>query len=339
MFGEDIIVASATSAFNNAALVAPAFLWNAVLCVPLFVIIYVLARSFANKIDFVRYLNGRRVAFWAVVLSAAWVVLMGGNYSVLRDGVSLVPWLTAAILFVAFIFIGINTRDVSLPVWYGANKAGIWRRWGTNILCALLILVPVGLSDTLNWWGPILQVGAVIAGICVGRYTGRQMRDVPCALGIMFMIAIAILMQPELFRFGQLGNLTPAHLLWALGVGIAVAGAGALELVRPRGKIHHSAFIKIKWLMRVIVVLCAILFLLTEAVPVFVATVVMAFLMFAMSVWHAIDVDNGLQTKIFGCTLVMFGVMVGMPAVTALGLALVGVSVADGVNGWGRFLL
>ena len=44
MFDDSLIVASATSAFNNVAVAAPAFFWNAVLCLPLFFGIYAFAR-------------------------------------------------------------------------------------------------------------------------------------------------------------------------------------------------------------------------------------------------------------------------------------------------------
>ena len=44
MFDESLVVASAVSAFNNAAVVGPAFLWNAVLASPLFVAVYVFGR-------------------------------------------------------------------------------------------------------------------------------------------------------------------------------------------------------------------------------------------------------------------------------------------------------
>jgi hypothetical protein len=46
MFDDAIIVQSAISAFNNAALVAPAFLWSALLTLPLYFLIW----AFGGKI-------------------------------------------------------------------------------------------------------------------------------------------------------------------------------------------------------------------------------------------------------------------------------------------------
>lgn len=323
MFDENLVVASAVSAFNNAAVVGPAFLWNAVLASPLFVAIYFFARHGMDKMGIRPYVTMARATFWTVVITALWVVLMGGNYSVLRDGVSLVPFVTAAVLFASCIFVGINTRAIKLPIWYGSANASVRRRWIVNLAVFAICMVPVGLSDTLNWWGPILQIGAVVCGFVVGRYGHRQMRAVPCAIAVMLATTIAILMQPELFRFGQLGNLTPMHLVWVLGVGILAAAAMALDITNSRGRIHQSAYTKLKWLTRFVTVLCMVLFVLTEAVPVFIAAVISAFVQFSMAVWHATAVREGLGARAMAWLMIAFGVLTGMVTVTAIGILLI----------------
>ena len=320
MFDESLVVASAVSAFNNAAVVGPAFLWNAVLASPLFVAIYVFGRKFLDASGMRPYVTGARITFWTVVFTALWVVFLGGNYAVLRDGVSLLPWVTAAILFVTSIFVGINTRAVKLPIWYGRANVSKRRRWWINALAFAIAMVPVGLSDTLNWWGPILQIGAVIAGLFIGRRSGRQMRATTCTLGVMFAATIGILMQPELWRFGQLGNLTPAHLVWIMMVGILLAAAFAMDMINPRGRIHQSAYVKLKWLMRFVSALAVILFLLTEAVPIFIGAVLMLFVLFAMSIWHAESVPAGLENRVIALTIIAFGVLTGLVVVTAMGI-------------------
>lgn len=320
MFDESLVVASAVSAFNNAAVVAPAFLWNAVLASPLFVAIYVFGRRFLDNAGLRPYVTRARITFWTVVITALWVVFMGGNYAVLRDGVSLLPFVTAAILFVTSILVGINTRAVKLPVWYGRANVSNRRRWWINLLFFAILMVPVGLSDTLTWWGPILQIGAVMIGLIIGRRSGCQMRTTTWAIGVMLATTIGILMQPELWRFGQLGNLTPAHLLWVLCVGILAAAALALDLVNPRGRIHKSAYVKLKWLMRFVTALCMILFLLTEAVPIFIASVAMAFVLFGMSIWHADSVPDILENRAIAVTIIVFGVLTELVAVTAMGI-------------------
>lgn len=326
MLDESLVVTSAVSAFNNAAVVAPAFLWNAVLALPLFAAIYVFGRHALDKLGLRSYVTMERATFWTIVIMALWVILMGGNYAVLRDGVSLLPWVTAAILFFAFMFIGINTRVIKLPIWYGAANASSKHRWIINILFLILFLVPVGLSDVLNWWGPILQIGAVLCGFLFGRWGRANMAPVPWTIGIMLATTIGILMQPELFRFGQLGNLTPAHLIWVLMVGMFAAVAMAAVVVNARGRIHQSAYVKLKWLTRFISALCMILFLLTEAVPIFIASVAALFVQFAMSVWHSDTVPQHLGYNAMAITMVLFGVLTGAVAITAIGLLLIAAS-------------
>jgi len=339
MFDESLVVTSAVSAFNNAAVAGPAFLWNAVLASPLFIAVYVFGRKFLDGVGLGPYVTGARITFWTVIFTALWCVFMGGNYEVLRDGVSLLPFVTAAILFVTSIFIGINTRPVKLPIWYGRANASNRRRWWINILFFAIAMVPVGLSDTLNWWGPILQIGAVVSGLVIGRRSGRQMRGTACTLGVMLAATIGILMQPELWRFGQLGNLTPVHLIWVMLVGILATAAFALDIVNPRGRIHKSAYIKIKWLMRVVSLLSVILFVLTEAVPIFIGAVLMIFVLFAVSIWHAESVPDGLENRLIALTIIAFGVLTGLVVVTSMGLLWYAVLRDKASRGDAKFLL
>ena len=339
MFDENLVVASAVSAFNNAAVAGPAFLWNAVLASPLFIAVYVFGRKFLDVSGMRPYVTGARITFWTVVFTALWVVFLGGNYDVLRDGVSLLPFVTAAILFVTSIFVGINTRPIKLPIWYGRVNVSNRRRWWINVLVFAIAMVPVGLSDTLNWWGPILQIGVVIAGLVIGRHSGRQMRATACVLGVMLATTIGILMQPELWRFGQLGNLTPAHLIWIMCVGILLAAAFALDAVNPCGRIHQSAYVKLKWLMRFVVALAMILFLLTEAVPIFIGAFAMAFVSFAMSIWHSESVPDGLANRVIALTIIAFGVLTGLVVVTSMGILWYATLRGDAKHGDAKFLL
>ncbi|MBO7508752.1 MAG: hypothetical protein J6T57_00550 [Alphaproteobacteria bacterium] len=340
MFDDGLIVSSAASAFNNIAVVAPAFLWNAVLCLPLFVGIYIVGRYFADRLGILPYITRARAVFWTVVLTAIWVVLIGGNYDVLRDGHSLLPWVTAAILFVSSIFVGINTRALKLPIWYGKGTVSLRLRWLMNVLVFVILMVPVGLSDTLNWWGPILQICAIILGLVIGRFSGRQMRAVSCVLGVMFAATIAVLMQPELFRFGQLGNLTPGHLVWFLVVGVLIATAFMVDVVNPRGRVHQSAYVKLKWLFRFVVLLCAVLFALTEAVPIFIATVAFVGISVALSVWHSTELPDKIQEILLSWAIICFGVLISVPTITAIGILLLGATRANVPGGCNmRFLL
>lgn len=311
MFNDALIVQSAVSAFNNAALNAPAFLWWAILALPVYLMAYFCGGAFTSRIGWNRNNIMSRMSIATVVLMIAWVVLFGGNYGVLRDAASVLPFMTAAILFLGMLFVGSHTRNITLPNWRTPLRIG----------GIALVLVAVGLSDIHAWWGPILQTVAFVGGFLIGRGASRhEMPEVAGTLMIIMMITTAILMQPEFFRFGQLGSLTPVHLLFILLIGVFAAATIALCNVNPRGKIHRSAYVKLKWMARFLSILGAALFFLTESVPIFLGTSALLLAMFSMSVWHADKIPDALDEKMFAITVGLFGVITVMPALSVMGI-------------------
>lgn len=309
MLNDMAIVQSAASAFNNAALVAPAFLWWAILMLPLYVAVYWYGCDFMTRIGWNRGNLLAKVSFWTVVFVFAWTVMFGGNYAVLRDNLSVLPMLTAVIVFLSSLFVSSHLRDVALPHMR-------WKQW----LFVLAVLVMVGGSDTHVWWGPLLQISALLGGVLFGRFAGGAMRPMGGTVLIMMTIIIAVLMQPEFFRFGQLGNLTVFHLLAILLFGIVSVATVVVSNVRSKNKIQDSLFIKLKWLWRVACLLGCALFMLTEAVPVLLGTLIAFAVMFIMSVWHAKNINNALGDKLFAVSLFLFGVICVMPVVSAMGI-------------------
>ncbi len=316
MFDEVIVVKSAVSAFNNAALVSPAFLWYAILAVPLFVMVYFCGNLFLDKIGWNRNNVIKNSSVVMVVMTFIWMVLFGGNYVVLRDGISVLPFLTAAILGLCGMFVAARTRDAKLPQWKNMS-----RRMRIAVYAAgALILLAVGLTDLHAWWGPILQIGVLAFGVLIGRRGRLNLPVLSGAILIMTSVVVAILMQPEYFHFGQLGNLTVLHMLAIFIFGALVAACVAVNNVVPCARIHRSAYIKLKWMARFIVALGLVLFFMTESVPVFLGTLVAMFVSIAMSVWHADKVSENLGNCLFALTLGMFGVLTTMPVITALGI-------------------
>lgn len=309
MLNDIIIVESAISAFNNAALWMPAFLWWTLLALPLFVVVYWCADAIMARIGWNRQNIVNNASMWLAGLTCGWVVLFGGNYDVLRDSLSVLPMMTATIVFLTSLFVSSHLRSRPRP------KMNWWR-WAV----VAIVIMAVGLSDTHAWWGPLLQIGALTLGCFLGRVARGDMRPFGGAVLIMMMVAIAILMQPEFFRFGQLGNLTVVHLLAILGLGGACMMTVATQNINPRGKIRHSVYIKLKWLMRVVCALGVALFILTEAVPVFIGTMVALFLSIAMSVWHADAVNPVLGDRAFAIALMTFGAITVMPVITSIGI-------------------
>lgn len=316
MFDETIVVQSAVSAFNNAALYGPAFLWYALLALPLFALVYFYGKAFVARIGWTQQNITRRACLWTVILTLAWIILFGGNYGVLRDAQSVLPFVVAVISFLASLFIGSHTRDIKLPAWRTASR----RRKLGIVGTGLLLAGAIGLSDTHAWWGPVLQIGAVLGGLIAGRAAKCEMRTIAGTLLIVFTATIAILMQPEFFRFGQLGALTVFHLIGLICMGAAVAATAACANIPSRGRIHRSAYVKLKWMARFITMLAIALFMLTESVPIFLGMTAMFFVMFALSIWHADKMPSDLAERMLAIALGVFGIITTMPVITALGI-------------------
>lgn len=308
MFEDIVVVQSAVSAFNNAALWSPAFLWWAFLALPLFVIVWKFGRDIAVRFGFNNDNLLGRVSAWCAALTFGWIVLFGGNYAVLRDGVSVLPLMNAGIVFLTSLFVSSHLHKY--PFVRGLKK----------FLLFALLLVAVAFSDVHVWWGPLLQIGALVAGLALGWCARAEMRPVSGTVLIVLMTVCAMLMQPEFYRFGQLGNLTALHLLAVLMLGGAAVACSVLANVKACGRVHRVIYFKIKWLLRVVCALGAALFVLTEAVPVFIGTLLAVGIMFVVSVWHAEKVNVVLLDKLFAGMLMLFGMVTVMPAVVALGI-------------------
>ena len=310
MLSDTIIVQSAVSAFNNVALWTPAFLWWAILSLPLFIVVYYTGNVFLRRFGWNKSNILKNITNWNAGLVLLWVVMFGGNYAVLRDEMSLLPMLTAAIIFLTALFVSSCVHV--LPQWlYG------WKKW----LSIFLLFGFVVQSGGNVWWVIVLQLCAFVCGVVLGRVAHEEMRPIGGSVLIILTTISAILMQPEYFRFGQLGNLTVCHLLAILITGMFAVAAFMLANFRPRGIIYNSAYVKLKWLGRVICVLGGALFLLTEAVPVFLGTLVAFFAMVWLSIVHSQTFEiYVLGQKVFAITLMFFGVILTMPVITCLGI-------------------
>lgn len=316
MFDESLVVQSAVSAFNNAALALPAFFWLGLLMLPLFFVVYKHGNRLMDMIGWERFGLQARIMKWTVMMSLLWLVLFGGNYVVLRDGTSLLPFVIATVAFMGMLFVGNVTRDISLPKWHGLSRARKWKA----ILFSVLILAIIGLTDTHTWWGPILQIAAFVGGAYFGRRMTKNINGVPFVSGFIFLFTVMILMQPEFFRFGQLGSLTLLHLAGIALVGLPVIGSVMLRNFEARGKIYQSAFIKLKWLMRCLVVLAGCLFVMTESVPVFIGTCVLVAMLCWLKIIHAKSMPEHLADRLLMLAIFAFGILTVMPVISCLAI-------------------
>ena len=129
--GDDVfVVQSAASAFNNMALFSPAFLWSALLSLPLFFMVWMCGNLFMAKIGWDKQNLIANSSVWVAGLTFVWVVLFSGSYNVLRDSLSVLPLMIALIIFLTSLFVSSHLRDKKL------EKFG-WRQF--FILFAVLI--------------------------------------------------------------------------------------------------------------------------------------------------------------------------------------------------------
>ena len=217
---------------------------------------------------------------------------------------------SAAIVFLTSLFVGSHIRDFK-PVFVPKNiKFAIFA----------IMLIALGLSDMRVWWGPVLQICSCLIGWLMGRSARGAMRPAAGMVIIMLMVVIAMLMQPEFFRFGQLGNLTPIHLLFVMLMGLGGMAVIALNNIKACGRISDSVFTKLKWLLRVMVLLSIALFLLTESVPLFIGVCAATFVSLAVSIYHSDNVSDDLGYKILSIMLMLFGAITCMPVISVLGV-------------------
>ena len=316
MIDESLVVQSAVSAFNNAALALPAFFWFGLLMTPLFFVVYKYGNRLMDMIGWTRSGLQSRIIKWVIIMSLIWLVLFGGNYVVLRDSETLLPFMTAAIATMGMIFVGDMTRNIPLPVWHNLTRQQKWKLVGFSAL----VLTIIGLTDTHKWWGPMLQIAAFLGGWWIGRRMKYKISDVPYVLAFIFLFTVMILMQPEFFRFGQLGNLTLLHLAGFFLVGAPIVGCVMLRNFKPQSKIYQSAYIKLKWMMRCLIVLAGCLFVMTESVPVFVGVCGLMAGLFWLKIIHADSVPSNLADRLTMLAIFAFGILTVMPVISCLAI-------------------
>ena len=307
MFNDFFIATTALSSFNNAALVAPFFFAVALVSLPLFAVIYLCGDYFISKFGW----NGRKiddlVSFWSSISLMLWLLLFGGNYAVIRDGISLLPTLLSFVLFVLMIII---TRK-SILLGYSEKMRGVF-------IPLLVLLAAVSAPDTL--WGILLQISAIVCGLIIGLKTHKNISLMPWNVLILVLLVGLVLMQPEFFRFGQLGNLTIFHDFSIVFAGFCAITALVTRYVHARARIYQSAYIKLKWLCRIVSFLALVLFVSTESVPVFIGLVAAMGMTIALSVYHMKNIPDDLYKIAFSLLLMSVGIIIICPVLTAIGI-------------------
>ena len=311
MFNEFSIATTAISSFNNAALINPYFFAIAVLSLPLFYMIYIYAHDILSRLKWENNLEGK-VGFWSVLFLTLWLLLFGGNYAVIRDGISLLPIAIAIVLFVSMIYV--TNRAIKF------NYLNFFKDKKTVLISFLLLLALTVFSAKPDLYGLLLQISAVFCGIIVGARLHKNISDIVISTIVFGMMAALILMQPEYFRFGQLGNLTIIHLGALFITGFFAVTTLITKYIKTKSKIYESAYVKLKWLFRIISALAAVLFVSTESVPVFLGLLAAVSLTEALTIYHSNKIQANISKYSWALTLISFGVLIMCPVISVLGM-------------------
>ena len=312
MLNETFIATTAISSFNNAALYSPFFLAVGLLTAPLLWFVYLYAHNFESKFGWNEKNIDNHVGFLSSLFSSLWLMLFGGNYAVMRDGISLVPVIVAATLFGLMMIVA----QKSVQLQYTSRIKGFKSRF-FMFVALFLVAAASGYHDL---WGMLLQISAVFSGIVVGLCLRKNISLVPVNTFWVAMMAVLVLMQPEFFRFGQLGNLTVAHLVSIIITGFFAITALVAKYVRSHNRIHKSAYVKLKWLCRIVSLLAFVLFILTESVPVFIGFVIAVGLSEALSIYHSKNIPENMYKQAFAALLICVGTIIICPALSGVGV-------------------
>lgn len=312
MLNDVLIATTAVSSFNNAALLNPLFFSATILALPLFFMVYFYGRDFVSRFGWNNQNLESKTEFWLTSLLALWVLLFGGNYAVMRDGMSCLPLGLSIVLFLLMIVIS----NIAVKFRYLEILRNSKLKWAI----ALAVFLAAVCSSVMTGWGILLQISAIVCGAIVGCRLKTNRSWLSMTVVIFALMTALILMQPEYFRFGQLGHLTLIHLIGIISTGFFAITTLTTKYIKARSKIYQSAFIKLKWFLRIITLLALILFVSTESVPVFIGLLVAMGLLETLSIYHSKKISDTMFKQSWAMMMICFGIIIICPAISALGI-------------------
>ena len=315
------IVTSAISSFNNQALYGASFFWLSLIMLPVFFAAYHFAPVILDELFQNKKKRNHSFAAIAELSLAAWLLLNHGNWDVIRDEIAFLPYMIAIILFfcirnaIARLYV-INPK---IPNFW--RELGYIKFWIKIVFIMLLVGAAAG-SAVQDLPFVAMQISAVMFGIVSGYFTRREISVYGWTSFLFMMTSVAILMQPEFFRFAQLGRLSVLH-LGAIAAALVLAPSiFVFRHAKPTGFIKDNHYQYAKWFLRFCLILIMILYALTESVPILIvlaggvlATVWLA----AKHVGRGTDLAP-VGNNLWAVMLMAFGVLTVMPVITIAGI-------------------
>ena len=330
MFNDMLIAKTAISSFNNAALYGAYFFAVGLLSIPLFRIVYLWGHDVLSRLNWDKKTDVH-IGFFSILCMVLWMMMFGGNYAVIRDSISVLPVMLSVVLFVSTVFITKQSIDLKYIDKISDKKS-------RRITFGLFLLL-AAFSAAPNLYGILLQLSAVLCGIIVGSRLRKDISNTFISVLVFGVMTTLILMQPEYFRFGQLGNLTIIHLAALLGTGFFAITTLVAKYTNARSRIYESAYIKLKWLFRIVSILSLVLFFLTESVPVFIGLLMTVGISEMLTIYHSKNISNSISKQSWALMLIGFGVIIMCPVISCMGcLYLSSLSEPVGIRDFGRLL-
>lgn len=323
------VVQSAVSSFNNAALLSPDFFWSALLALPIFFVFWVLAPTIAARFLPDSKSRTNIMATLVIAVTAIWT-LTHASFGALRD-FSWAGILVAVILCAAAVFFARRYYESGARISQYIKTSEKWKR-RTDWSVPTAVVIIAALFGEHTWAGAILQGGAVAIGWTAGYllYRKNAAAIAPAILSgaMMLLVTLGLSMQPEFFRFGQLGQLTGLHLLFLAATVAALAGHLALNLwiSRPRGFLRKATYGRAKWFLIAVAALVFLLFAITESALVFSAFAILAAIFSIIYARHRPKKDADklgvLRHDLWMVSVGLFGIITTMPVLVCAAIVL-----------------
>ncbi len=322
MLEESTVVQSAISSFNNMALFGPDFFWSAVLALPIFAIFWIMGNEIVAR--FMPNESKRRENISIVIISAITIwILSHGAFGVLRDQ-SWVPVLSALVIFVCTTFITRRVAKLELKSFVKNEKWQKRNRW----ILPLSVIILTGLTGEPTWMGFALNAVAsgigILSGLAMNKMKKQEYDSIFVIASLVTVITFAVAMQPEFFRFGQMGQLTITH-IFALALFFKIASLYFItHWFKPRGKLSVGYYKKIMLISRLFQIITILLFVFTEsalALGLFFATSLFSAF---ISVRHLPENSNlkNTETGLWNLIIGIFGIIINVPLFVCIAIVL-----------------
>jgi len=310
------------TSFNNAALLQPGFVWSAVMALPIFIAAWAVSPDILDRFFPTKKNRIENFAWLVGAVMICHIIFNYGNWNVVRDGATLLPYLNAVCLFLL-------ARDFMTRLYLSNPRMP--KRWqkldqrikyGVKLGFLIAGIAVLAVSSAREWHFAALQISAALFGIASGYFGRRPFPPMSQMIFATSVLTVGITMQPEYFRFGQLGQLGVAHLA-ALALTVMLAALSfAFCNFANTGFVRDNHYKYIKWFMRFSSILGATLFIMTEAVPALLMTWASVFVLAWFAVKHAPKGTklSSLAVNLWALMLMMFGIVGVMPVITVAGI-------------------